>query len=453
MSVVGAPKSFKTASEYRRAKPTTVSELIPPSKSSTELVVLSPGGKSEENAACILETDASGRILCVQFETGDITYFKYNNVGALCGFNFAGLDWLLSDQLFWQARDRQTDYRIEALISVLSDGSLEIRKDDLIRTIRLSGLRIDEHKSGCRTESRKVNKTNSPYDLLARARPITSVWLNSSMTEKQPSASQAIGTLRLVEEQSSDISTLIPLSPLKDADSNEVELPATKLRRLEKAIAAHKEPESFTKKIRDACFHYGLTTAIQVVEMWKGKDSPRHLLPYLDQLSAFYSDKQLNDLAEINYARALRIREAYYGRKQPELAISIAGLACIHHRRGNYRQAEKHYKEAADLYHKGLRKTAFMYSRGTASANKFTKEMEALFSCLSNLTRLYADSGKMTRSLEQYEKALMLWTDLLEQDLRLESVILQTIDSYITAMRAVVQRLRSRTDSGIIGRV
>src|SRR6185436_19457283 len=75
------------------------------------------------NTNCPVEKDALGRVVKALFYAAEIVSFKYDEDGGLIAFNYAGIDWS-KDEAGWSAHDRQTEYFVDARISVQENGAI-----------------------------------------------------------------------------------------------------------------------------------------------------------------------------------------------------------------------------------------------------------------------------------------------------------------------------------------
>lgn len=470
--VANAPKSLKTVDEYRSSavvgpgqtalmeetQPQAIQQAlslfdaesriespVPPPAAGLMRVTLAPDHSSAVSGGekSPVEKNAFGLVTSARFGLGEISQFKYDHVGDLCAFNYAGLEWKLSEYGYWQARDKQTDYRVDGRIEVLADGSLKISKDDIVRTIKLSGARVDEHKSGSRTESHKIRNLSSAYDLLARARPITSVWLTS----------QSVNGIKVNGQQGNEnADSPLPPPVLQSslestgdgsASSQQPKLASlaqtVRLRQLEEQFADVQGEKLTLQKIKRDCIEYGIKSALELIARVKGQNSAM-LLPFLDRLAHIHLEKQHNDLAELVHLRALHIREEFYGSRHPELAGNILGIARIYHLRSNGSRAEQLYREAAELYQKGLRKTVFMCVQGVVSTDKLIAEVESLFTCLINLFELNQNPEAVKKSSQLQEKTITLLLELLEKNPVLDPVLQSSVEHYLSNVQHASSR-------------
>jgi tetratricopeptide (TPR) repeat protein len=83
---------------------------------------------------------------------------------------------------------------------------------------------------------------------------------------------------------------------------------------------------------------------LQAIAFWGAlPDSGLHILTALDPLASIYRDQLKYPLAEENYRRALRLREAALGPKDPELIGNIDSLAYVLFGQKKYADAEPYY--------------------------------------------------------------------------------------------------------------
>jgi hypothetical protein len=399
-----------------------------------------------------VEKDENGRVIKSLFCAGECICFNYDDAGELVEFNFANMDWTRTES-GWAARDRQTDYTIEGRISVLESGSIRIEREDVVRTLKMSGTRIDEHKSGSRTESRKLKNKPSPYDLLARAKAVNSIWLSSHPNLKSTSGRSFPVSLKLdlVNESSVDQTeskSMIPelariqlpdsvndssaQASSETADSRSQEI-SGRLRNLEFRLEQQRQNVARTnaKQHLQECF---LKSSLWLTDRVAGQSSPKHL-SQLDRLAQIYFERQRNDLAELTHMRALHIREEFYGKGQPELACSLQGLATIAEVRGNYSRAEELYKEAIELQANGLRKILFLFSEKVTDAARLSCQLDQLFACVRSLSNLYALQGRQRLCVVVYEKAQSLAAEIIEREPSAEPVLNETIARHMEAMK------------------
>lgn len=408
------------------------------------------------STACGAEKDAAGRVVKALFYGSEIVNFKYDADGFLSAFNYAGIEWKRDDHA-WTAQDRQTDYIVEATISVMDNGSIKIQKDDVVRTLKASGTRIDEHKSGSKTESRKLKNKPSPYDLLAKAKAVNSIWLCSS--HKKNSSSAQSCQLDLVSDINigdSKTSSMIPkTAEIQNArpavvnpanisciPSAPIELRSLersdKLRSLEDELLEPHRKEVSRLHWRLKMKECALKTSLWVTDRMAGQSSPKHL-EKLDRLAALYFDQQKNDLAELAHMRALHIREQFFGKKQPELAKNIRGLASIYEARGNYIRAEQMYKEAIELQESGIRKILFLFSERVTDEAKLHEQLDQLFSCINDLNNLYVLLGKQNLCSVVFEKAQSVWDAIAEHEPAAIPALQEVADKYLKTMSSVCQ--------------
>ena len=427
-----------------------------------------------------------GQVVSVRFSGGDTAEFKYNAEGALSIFTYAGLVWVC-EKGYWRSGDLQSDYRIDGDVEVLHDGSLRIVKADVARTLRPTGVRIDEHRDGSRTESRKLRNVSTPFDLLAKSKPVSSLWL-SSQTQSDSQRIESVQLLeadrsesapavnasesysgkrssdRLVSSSSSPSSSLASASAGSFTAENVNEARAleggrsrssselsseSQLRAAAASVTTMRNsavyrlpnlPQRQTFAQRLACLKRDarervLSTALWLNDCFGAAASPRQA-KILDGLAEIYGQKQQNEDAETMHLRALQIKENYYGRHQAELAVNVSGLAEIYLRRCNFARAEQMYKEAVGLYEKGVRKQLFLFSQGISERDNLASEMEALFRSIAALAQTYEAQRKGAATRDLYETAMALWTEISGRvDHGLDSVLQLIIERYIAVMR------------------
>lgn len=428
-----------------------------------------------------VERDSLGRVIAVRFGAGDTADFRYDSAGMLCAFTYGGLTWLREDAGFWRSGDRQVDYRIDGEVSVLHDGSIRIARPDVVRTLRTSGVRIDEHRDGSRTESRKLRNAPTPFDLLAKSKPVSSVWLSSapaSYDQERIAAIQLFEAAGEVMDHGGVVDGLVSSSRNRMFTSETV-VPLAKVESNLRGNDAHKsikgapfvqEPQADrggfpaargpaeTSMLRNAvsrvpavrenksmnerwhCAKRDTTECVFKTLLWanalvRGQSSPS-LIPLLDGLAAIYGEKHQNDDAETMHLRALSIKESYYGTRQPELAINVSGLADIYRRRHNFSRAEQMYKEAMRLHEKSVRKNLFLFSQGVFDEAKLTREIDALFRCIAGLADTYETQKKSHATRELYEAAMTLWTEIAQKTNHKLDVVLETIvERYVAVIK------------------
>ncbi|MBX9722695.1 MAG: tetratricopeptide repeat protein, partial [Candidatus Obscuribacterales bacterium] len=401
-----------------------------------------------------VEFDEMGRVCKALFGSGEAVCFNYDESGELCEFNYAGIQWKKEAEC-WVANDRQTDYLVDGKISVLENGSIRIEREDVVRILKLSGTRIDEHKSGSRTESRKLKNKPSPYDLLAKAKAVNSLWLSSRQTIRhgEHAAQPAPLKLDLLDQQKTKLSSPNSMIPsiaevqtpgttganLTCVPSAPIELRSMersdKLRELEDQLLEAEEKQATVGNTKLRILESWLKSSLWITDRVVGQSSPKHLVQ-LDQLADLYFEQQRNDLAELTHLRALHIREQFYGKGQPELAISVSGLAKIYEARGNYIRAEEMYKEAISLQESGLRKILFLYSEKVIDSSKLTKQIDAIFASITDLSRMYAKLGKASQCAVVCEKAIGLSAEIAEREPAVaENELKGCIEKHIDEMR------------------
>ena len=404
---------------------------------------------------CTIERDNKGRVVRALYIGGEFCRFQYGENGELTELYYAGLSWKL-DEEGWFARDRQTDYRVEGTITVLSDGCIQIEKDDVVRTLKHSGTRIDEHKSGSRTESRKLKNLPSPYDLLAKAKPVNSLWLNCN--SKRNTGERLIlhtpmpmDVINQLPDSNFVSNAMIPaiadVAPLMDTGNfQSVNLPILerserpdKLRELEDQLAISEQDTScsMTTFKREMTETY-LKACLWVMDRVKGPSSQMHL-QFLDRLAELYFSRQRNEMAELTHLRALHIRERLYGAKQPDLATNVSGLARINESRGNMQRAEELYKEAVDLQEMGLRKNLFLYSEKVIDGAKLAMQVEPLFSSMAELVRFFVSQRKVKEAAAVQSKAVQLFQDMsVRESASLRSVLSSIIEPHLLTMKEII---------------
>lgn len=396
-----------------------------------------------------VETDESGRVVRALYYGGEAVRFQYDAYGELIEFNYAGMQWIKDDYV-WAARDRQTEYFVEGRISVMPGGAIRIEREDVVRILKLSGTRVDEHKTGSRTESRKLKNKPSPYDLLAKAKAENSIWLSAKpgpKTTADSSSSFRLDLMPLPESGPSMIPDLAKAAcnPAVAHPSNLTCVPSTpielrslerteKLRSLEDELLEPEREKNAQSKIKFKISECFLKSSLWVKDRIVGQSSPKHL-EELDRLANLYFEQQRNDLAELTHLRALHIREQFYGKKQPELAVSLRGLASIYEARGNYLRAEEMQKEAIEMQENGLRKMLFLYSEKVIDSGKLSQQLDDLFASVAELANLYALTGKQKICNVVYEKAVALTSDICEREPTVEHILHQVVQPHIDAMR------------------
>ena len=205
-----------------------------------------------------------------------------------------------------------------------------------------------------------------------------------------------------------------------------------KLRILEDSLEAEKQKfagASPRQRLQECL----LKSSLWLTDRMAGQSSPKHL-SQLDRLAQVYLERQRNDMAELTYLRALHIREQFYGKGQPELAISVQGLAAICELRGDFVRAEELYKEAIELQENGLRKILFLYSEKVSDAAKLSGQLDQLFNCVSSLSRLYASQGRQHLCAVVYEKALALSKEIVEREPSARTVLDESVKEHLRVM-------------------
>lgn len=413
------------------------------------------------STTCTFEKDQFGRVVKALFYASESVNFQYDLAGELCKFNYAGMDWS-KDEAGWTAQDRQTEYFVDARISVLESGAIKIERDDVVRTLKASGTRIDEHKSGSRTESRKLKNKPSPYDLLAKAKAVNSIWLSSTHKASGKTSGEQPKHVPFQLNLVSDVNfgfpdtgeftkSMIPSiakapnaipSVVNPANISCVPSAPIELRSLERTDKLRSLEEELLDEHREHLTR--INWRLQAKECWlksclwltdrlSGQSSPKHL-EKLDELAKLYFEQQKNDLAELTHLRALHIREQFFGKRQPELAESVRGLAQIYEARGNYARAEQMYKEAIDLQEGGIRKVLFLYSEKVTDDERLRKQLVQLFSTINDLSQLYLNQGKQPLCAMVYEKALALWDAISEREPNAKPVLRESADKYLDSM-------------------
>ncbi len=408
----------------------------------------------------IIEKDQFGRVIRALYYGQEYVRFYYDEFGELESFNYASMDWTREED-GWSARDRQTDYHVDARISVLESGAMRIERTDVVRTLKQSGTRIDEHKSGSKTESRKLKNKPSPYDLLAKAKAENSFWLQSQRQKNSgPQAVHAPLALDLVNETdclsmqlgNTEESSMIPsvarvpnqapgvmhAANLACVPTAPIELRSLersdKLRSLEDELL-----EPHRQKVAKSNWNLQLAECFLKSSLWlrdriSGQSSPKHL-EHLDRLAELYFEQQRYDLAELTHLRALHIREQHYGKNQPELANNVLGLAAIYEARGNYLRAEQLYKDAISLQESGLRKIIFLFSEKVTDEGRLSQEFESLFCCINGLCRLYLEQGKKQLCAVVLEKAESVWQEIIDREPGAKQVLTNAAGKYLERMR------------------
>jgi tetratricopeptide (TPR) repeat protein len=90
---------------------------------------------------------------------------------------------------------------------------------------------------------------------------------------------------------------------------------------------------------------------LQAIAFWGAlPESGLHILTALDPLAAIYRDQSNYPLAEEHYLRALRLREAALGSKDPELIVTIDSLAYTLFGQKKYADAEPYYLRLLSLW-------------------------------------------------------------------------------------------------------
>jgi tetratricopeptide (TPR) repeat protein len=90
---------------------------------------------------------------------------------------------------------------------------------------------------------------------------------------------------------------------------------------------------------------------LQAVAFWGAlPESGLHILTALDPLASIYRDQMNYPLAEETYLRALRLREAALGPKDPELIGNIDSLAYVLFGQKKYAEAEPYYLRLLALW-------------------------------------------------------------------------------------------------------
>lgn len=407
-----------------------------------------------------IKKDESGRVLKVLFCGIDNVNFAYDQNGDLLEFNYAGMQWTREEN-GWAAQDRQTEYFVEGQITVLKNGSLRIEREDVVRILKLSGTRIDEHKSGSRTESRKLKNKPSPYDLLAKAKAVNSLWLHAKAPSKTGADLAPPATPLKLDLLQNDLSsftmpeshgnsmipeaakvhganpavlnpsnlTCVPSAPIELRSLERTE----KLRSLEDELLDPESDAAGRSGIKHKSREYWLKCNLWLTDRLFGQSSPKHL-EKLDGLAHLYFEQQNNDLAELTHLRALHIREQFFGKGQPELAENVRGLARIYEARGNYARAEEMYKEAIQLQEGGLRKVLFLYSERVIGNDKLDERLDALFACIADLSRLYSFQGKQSLCAVVYEKALALAAEIEEREPNAQQALKGSAASHLKTM-------------------
>lgn len=406
-----------------------------------------------------IERDQKGRVVKALYIGGEFCRFQYGDNDDLSEIYYAGLSWK-KDADGWFARDRQTDYRVDGKITVLEDGCIRIEKDDVVRTLKHSGTRIDEHRSGSRTESRKLKNLPSPYDLLAKAKPVNSLWLNSGSKKtstgerlvlNSPMSMEVINQLPAPEFPSLGSSMIPPIAdvaPLMDTGNfqavsmtpSERSDRPDKLRELEDQLAVSEQRNSTSTlgSIKEDLVESYLKSCLWVMDRLKGQSSPTHLR-FLDRLACLYFDRQRFELSELTHLRALHIREKCYGSKQPELSINMFGLAQIYECRNNLLRAEDLYRESIDLQELGLRKTLFLFSERVIDAGKFSGMVEPLFYKFSELVRFLVTQRKMKEAASLQERAVKIYTEISERESEaLRAILSSVVEPHLLTIKELI---------------
>ena len=422
--------------------------------------VLKDPQESSGSFTSTIERDEHGRVVRALYIGGEYCRFVYDNRGEVSELFYAGLHWK-RDADGWFAQDRQTDYRVDGQITILSDGCIRIEKDDVIRTLKHSGTRIDEHRSGSRTESRKLKNLPSPYDLLAKAKPVHSVWLNSRSSKESKKTGER---LVLHSPMPMDVINGIPVNFLESAPNSMIPdiadvanlmdtgnfppltLPTMeraerpdRLRELEDQLAvAEHDSDSSVRTLRLDITEAYLKSCLWIVDRIKGQSSPAHLA-HLDRLADIYFSRQRNDLAELTHLRALHIREHFHGAKQPELCPNISGLARIYDSRGNFVRAEEMYREAAALHERGLRKILFLYSERVIDANRLCKQVEPIFASFAELVNFLVTQRKMKEAAAVQNRATQLFNEITGESAGLHSILGSVIEPHLLTIQELVR--------------
>ncbi len=438
--------------------------------------------------ASAVDRDESGRVTSVRFGGGDVAEFSYDQSGSVAAFTYAGLTWLHEEAGYWRSGDRQIDYRIDGEVAVLHDGSIRITRVDVTRTLKTTGVRIDEHRDGSRTESRKMRNAPTPFDLLAKSKPVSSVWLSSASPSRDHDRIQSIqlfesnddemdhsrvvdGLITSSRNRMFTSETVIPTSKvesnLRSMDAHKSAkgvpfvqepqvttanraLPAetSMLRNAVSRLPEEKENRSFGEWLhsfkRDTS-EYALKAILWTNDMMRGPASPCQL-PFLDALANIYTEKQQNDDAETMHLRSLHIKETYYGMRQPELAVNVSGLAEIYRRRHNFARAEQMYKEAMRLHEKSVRKNLFLFSQGVFEESRLTREVDALFRCIRGLADTYDSQKKYHATRDLHEIAMGLWGEISDKaNHKLDAVLEDIIDRYVAIIKTKSKESQKRT--------
>lgn len=420
-------------------------------------VIKDPQEESHSGFSSFIERDEHGRVVRALFVGGENCRFQYDAQGELVELQYAGLTWT-KDHEGWNARDRQTEYRIDARICILPDGCISIEKDDVVRTLKQSGTRIDQHKTGSRTESRKLKNVPSPYDLLAKAKPVTSIWLtpgsNSNSGERlvlrtppHMDIIQGAQLKRINDEAKSMIPPIADVAPLLDTGNFPVlsipnlepaERP-DRLRELEDQLAEaeHAAGSSLRTLKLDIAESY-LKSCLWIIDRIKGQSSPMHL-PFLDQLADIYFSRQRNDMAELTHLRALHIREKFHGVKQAELHVNISGLARIYECRGNASRAGEMYLEAVDLLESGLRKTLFLFSEKVIDESKLAQQVQPLFASFAELVKFLVAQRQMKDAAAIQHRAVSLYDDITAgQSNGLQAILSSVIEPHLLTIKELI---------------
>ncbi|MBX9685158.1 MAG: tetratricopeptide repeat protein [Candidatus Obscuribacterales bacterium] len=404
----------------------------------------------------LLEEDSAGRVVRAFFCSVEWVAFNYDESGRLQEFNYAGINWKRATQGGWTAQDRQTDYHVDGEIYVLKNGSIRIEKEEVVRVLKPSGTRIDEHKSGSRTESRKLKNKPSPYDLLAKTKSVDSIWLKSRSPFKAGSDQILHAPLRLNllnELQSAPTAstqthsmippaaqtqnqTLLKAQELSCVPSAPIELRSLerteKLRSLEDELLDPQKGKASNLQMHlKECW---LKSSLWFTDRIVGQSSPRHL-EKLDKLARLHFEQQRNDLAELTHLRALHIREQHYGKRQTELAVNLQGLAEIYESRGNYLRAEEMYKEAIEVQENGLRKVLFLFSEKVIDEVKLETQLDAMFASIAGLAGLYALQNQNNLCTVILEKAEALVEEIHKREPAAASALSRSSEKHIQKIK------------------
>ena len=419
----------------------TVAEL------SDDTSVACPGLRSDNVDGCVVERDYKERVTRARFACGNWAQFRYDAADRLYAFIYAGLAWSTRDGSLWTARDADSDYRIDAEITVESDGSLHIAKEDVTRIIKLSGARLDEFKNGSRLESRRLRREASPADLLASSKPISASWqksasrssgegaggkestLNSAdgapeVNTRMPKLSGELGValalpqkLRQETPRKGDSCYVMASAPeaidVQESPPVEAKAHAERLRSFE-AISASAS-SALPERVQAALVEAVSRVCLFILQATKGANFPGQLR-HLDALAYIYHRRRRLDLAEEMYRRALAIRQSSLGVRHPEVAISLSGLASIFHEHGNYARAEEFYNQASELLDLGFRKSLFLQEAGACPdglvAACLGKKLEGLIA----LAALYDERKKYHLLEDLYSQATAAWALVPEKD-------------------------------------